>query len=314
MHFLMKYVSTLTYTLINRLMLLLSFVAISNISFAADVTGQLMPKMPAGFINSTYFHPSDFKGSEDVRFNQVDTHIKIPIAKTGEVEDGLFLYSFNLREREIIIEGPGNEFDNKQRLYDVSVPITYVKKQSSETTYIASIAPGLKSSLEYVNTKDFAVNAVAQVIKTYDQHDYQYGLVYTNAFGKERLVPLAAYRYKPNAHWDLTLGFPVTYASYAPKWGQNYFAKVTPNGGSWHVYNKGNKEETFDYVQQGYRLGLGGQWKIGGPFWFELESGLQFGQELELEDQDNEQINAQFENTGYIQIGINLHFGGPDQR
>jgi hypothetical protein len=285
-----------------------------NISHAADLPDQVMPKMPVGFLNTTYFHPSSIRNSDDVRFNQVDTHFKMPIAKTGEVEDGLFLYSFNFREREIIIEGPGEEFDNKQRLYDISVPITYVQKQDSETSYIVNLSPGLKSSLEFINTKDFAINAVAQVINTYEKHDYQYGLVYTNAFGKERFVPLVAYRYKPNVHWDLTLGFPVTYASYAPSWGQNYFAKITPNGGSWHVYKDGDKNQTYDYVQQGYRLGVGGQWKVAGPFWFELESGLQFGQELELEDQNDEVINAQFENTGYIQLGINVHFGGPGQK
>ena len=295
------------------LFIFFSLSSLHNTSAAADLNDQIRPTLPAGFFNSTYFHPSAVRDSEDVRFNQVDTHLKLPLTKTGSIEDGLFLYSFNLREREIIIEGPGDEFDNKQRLYDISIPISYVKKVDSETSYIANLSPGVKSSLEFINTKDFAINAVAQVIKTFDKYDYQYGLVYTNAFGEERFVPLAAYRYKPNAHWDLTLGFPVSYVSYAPKWGQNYFAKVTPNGGSWHVYKDNNKDETFDYVQQGYRLGLGGQWKIAGPFWFELESGLQFGQELELEDQEGELINAQFENTGYIQIGINLHFGGPDQ-
>jgi hypothetical protein len=306
MHLLMKYV---------RISILLPcFIIMNSMSLADEVTEQLMPKMPVGFINSTYFNPSSIRNSDDVRFSQVDTHFKIPLAKTGEVEDGLFLYSFNFREREIIIEGPGEEFDNKQRLYDISVPITYVKKQDSETSYVVNLSPGLKSSLEFINTKDFAINAVAQVIKTYDQHDYQYGLVYTNAFGEERFVPLAAYRYKPNAHWDLTLGFPVTYASYAPRWGENYFAKITPNGGSWHVYQDNDKNQTFDYVQQGYRLGVGGQWNVAGPFWFELESGLQFGQELELEDQNNEQVNAQFENTGYIQLGINVHFGGVGQK
>lgn len=291
-----------------------SLLFIQSMGHAGDLPNQIMPKLPAGFLNATYFNPSAVRDSENVRFNQVDTHFKMPLAKTGEVEDGLFLYSFNFREREIIIEGPGEEFDNKQRLYDISVPITYVKKQDSETSYIANLSPGLKSSLEFINTKDFAINAVAQVIKTYDQYDYQYGLVYTNAFGKERFVPLAAYRYKPNAHWDLTLGFPVTYASYAPHWGQNYFAKITPNGGSWHVYQNNDKNQTFDYVQQGYRLGIGGQWQVAGPFWFELESGLQFGQELELNDQNNELVNAQFENTGYIQLGINLHFGGSDKK
>lgn len=296
--------------LLKVLIYLFSAVAISNPSYA-ELPQQVRPKMPAGFLNATYFNPSSVRDSDDVRFNQVDTHLKMPLTKTGEIDKGLFLYSFNFREREIITEGPGQEYDNKQRLYDISIPITYVKKSDANTRYIANLSPGVKSSLEFINTKDFAINAITQVIKTYDQYGYQYGLVYTNAFGKERLVPLAAYRYTPNAHWDMTLGFPVSYVSYAPKWGRSYFTKITPNGGSWHVYKDNNKEETFDYVQQGYRLGLGGQWKLAGPFWFELESGLQFGQELALEDQEGKRIHAQFENTGYIQLGINLHFAGP---
>lgn len=295
-----------------------TFVTSSSIIFSsmgqtAEVTEQVIPNRPAGFLTGTYFQPSDIKDSDDIEFRQVDLHLKLPLGKTGEMEDGLLAYALNVREREIILEGPGNINDNKQRLYDISVPLTYVKKQDEETVYVANLSPGFKSSLEYVNTKDFAVNAVAQVIKSYDAHEYQYGLVYTNAFGKEKLLPLVAYRYKPNAHWDMTLGFPVTYVSYAPSWGQNYFAKVTPNGGSWHVYKDNNKDETFDYVQQGYRFGLGGQWKISGPFWLEFESGIQFGQELRLEDQNDVVIEADFENTSYVQLGINLHFGGPGE-
>jgi hypothetical protein len=314
MQLLVTYLHTISRKLVTPLMLLLSLVFISNISIASDISEQLMPRMPAGFLTTTYFKPSNIRNSDGVKFSQLDTHLKIPIAKTGDLEGGMIVYSFKLLEREIIIDDFENTFDNKQRLYDISVPITYINKEDDETSYIVSIAPGVKSSLEFVNTKDFSANAVAQVIKSYEHHGYQYGLVYTNAFGKERLVPLVAYRYKPNTHWDLTLGFPVTYASYAPKWGQNYFAKITPNGGSWHVYKDNNKSETFDYVQQGYRFGIGGQWKVAGPLWFEIESGLQFGQELRLEDQDSVVINAQFDNTSYIQLGFNIHFGGPAQK
>ena len=314
MQLLIKYLQIITNRFVAKSTLSLILALICNTSLASDTSEQLMPRMPAGFISTTYFKPSNIRDSEGVEFSQLDTRLKIPIAKVGELEDGMFVYSFNFLEREIVIDDFDNTFDNKQRLYDVSVPITYINKEDSETSYIVSVAPGVKSSLEFINTKDFSANAVAQVIKTYDKHDYQYGLVYTNAFGKERFVPLVAYRYKPSAHWDLTLGFPVTYARYAPKWGQNYFAKITPNGGSWHVYKDNDKSQTFDYIQQGYRLGLGAQWKISGPFWFEIESGLQFGQELSLEDQNNAVINAQFDNTSYIQLGINIHFGGPDQK
>lgn len=297
----------------NQAVLITFFYLLSQSSFSADVAEKVMPNLPAGFLTGTYFQPSDIKNSDDVQFRQVDLQLKLPIGKTGEPEDGLIAYAFNFREREIIIEGPGELNDNKQRLYDISVPITYVNKEDDETLYIANISPGFKSTLEFVNTKDIAMNAVAQVIKSYDTHEYQYGLVFTHAFGEAKLLPLVAYRYKPNANWDMTLGFPVTYVSYAPKWGQHYFAKVTPNGGSWHVYQNNDKNNSYDYVQQGYRFGLGGQWKIAGPFWFELESGVQFGQELRLEDQSHEVITAEFENTSYIQLGINLHFGGPNE-
>lgn len=306
------------FTMINRMLLLLLICLpfYSKLALASDIAEKMMPSIPTGFLNVTYFKPSQIKDSDDIEFSQLDTHFKIPFAKVGDMEDegGMFLYSFNFREREIIINDHDNIYDNKQRLYDISVPITYVAQTDDETRYIFNLSPGVKSSLEYVNTKDFAVNAVAQIAKTYEQHEYQYGLVFTHAFGVAKLIPLAAYRYKPTANWDMTIGFPVSYISYAPNWGQNYFAKVTPNGGSWHVYKDGNKDETFDYIQQGYRLGLGAQWNIAGPFWFEIESGLQFGQELELEDQDSTVVNAQFDNTSYIQLGINLHFGGPDQK
>lgn len=278
---------------------------------AEDVQHSLVPRPAAGFFNATYFEPADIKDSEGVEYQQQDTHFKMTLGKVGEVETGLFAYGFNLRQRTIDIETPDNSGDTSQTLYDISAPLTYVTKADQDTTYIFNLTPGFKSSLEYVAEEDLAVNAVAQVIEGGQYHSYAYGLVYTHAFGTGKFVPLASYTYKPNPKWQMALGFPVTYASYAPEWGENYFAKLTPNGGSWHVYGE-EKEDQFDIVQVGYRLGAGGQWKIKGPFWFEVEGGIQFGQELELEDDNGNKLDAKFENSGYLQLGINLHFSGPE--
>jgi len=275
-------------------------------------TDSLVPRPAAGFFNATYFQPADIKESEDIEFTQQDTHFKMPLGKIGEVEQSLVAFGFNLRQRTLDFDNPSGA-DSNQTLYDISLPITYVKKADKETNYIFNLAPGFKSSLEYVDEEDLAVNAVGQIMKNHGEHSYAYGLVYTHAFGKGKFVPLASYTYQPNAQWQMTAGFPVSYVSYAPSWGQNYFAKLTPNGGSWHVYGD-EKEDQFDIVQVGYRLGAGGQWQIKGPFWFELETGLQFAQKLDLEDDAGNKIDAEFEDTGYIQLGINLNFGGPNQK
>lgn len=282
------------------IMLLLSADAWSNHQ-------SLIPSRPMGELSATYFEPAkvqDIDANADI--TQVDTRLKFPVGTLGSIDQGLWVFQFNLFEREFrtTVE---DQATGKQRLYDISAPISYVHKISNSSRYTVNVSPGVKSSLEYLGNDDLAINGVAQYSHSYHGFGYNVGIVYTHAFGEGRFVPLA------NAQWDIgqrfqaILGFPFSRVSYAPSKAQHYYLKLTPNGGNWHVYGDG-KNNTFDYTQQGYRLGLGGEWRVIGPCWLNVEAGRQFAQQLEFDNEQGFRETLELDDSSYLHLSARLRF------
>ncbi|ASP37660.1 hypothetical protein CHH28_02780 [Bacterioplanes sanyensis] len=266
-----------------------------------------VPSLPVGELSATYFEPAAVQDiNADAEVTQVDTRLKFPIGTLGSIDQGLWVFQFNLFEREFRTTVT-DEASGKQRLYDVSVPISYVRKLSDSSRYTVNVSPGVKSSLEYVGNDDWAANGVVQYSHSNDGFGYNLGIVYTHAFGEGRFVPLA------NAQWDIgqqfqaILGFPFSRVSYAPSKAQHYYLKLTPNGGNWHVYGD-DKNNTFDYTQQGYRLGIGGEWRVVGPVWLNVEAGQQFAQELEFDNEQGLRETLELEDSSYLHLSARLRF------
>lgn len=267
-----------------------------------------VPKPAAGQLTLTYFDAAGVSNLEnnDAEIIQLDTHLKLPIASHGDLAQGLWLYQLNFREREF--RSRHTDPVQKQRLYDISVPISYVIRNSNTSHWVFNISPGVKSSLEYVGSDDLAVNAVAQYSSKGQYHGYNLGLVYTHRFGEGKFVPLMNYRYRSGKTISMVVGFPYSRLSYAPSFGQHYFAKLTPEGGSWHVYNQGNKKQSYQFEQQGFRLGLGAEYQLTGPLWLGAEAGVQFNQQLTLDNDQGQSGTLELEDSNYLQLTAKLRF------
>jgi hypothetical protein len=81
----------------------------------------------------------------------------------------------------------------------------------------------------------------------------------------------------------------------------------SPNGGNWHVYGD-DKSNTFDYTQQGYRLGLGGEWRVIGPCWLNVEAGRQFAQQLEFDNEQGFRETLELDDSSYLHLSARLRF------
>ena len=198
------------------------------------------------------------------------------------------------------------DFDTKTEVYSLTLPFTLFKQADEETAYAAFIAPGVRSSLHHVDSQDFGGDVIFQVIKSHGVHSYQYGGGVISAFGESQLIPIASYSYQPNAQLNMTLGLP-TFIDYAVDESQSYFLRLTPNGGQWHVYDQGKKDQGFDFKQEGYRFGLGGEWRLFDPLWLELETGIQFGQKVTLKRAGTED-KIEFEPSAYAGFSFNVYF------
>ena len=269
-----------------------------------------VPKPSAGSLAVTYFDKAAINNlngvSNDPEATQLDTHLKLPLGAKGNIDDGLFVFQFNLREREFRIDNADSS--SKQRLYDIAFPISYIVKNDNESRWIFNLTPGVKSSLEYFGTDDLSANAVAQYSSSSKGHGYNLGIVYTHRFGEGQFVPLANYQYNSGKTLKVIAGFPFSRLSYAPTPKQHYFAKLTPEGGSWHVYNNGKEDQTFDFQQKGIRFGLGAEFHVGGPVWLGGEAGIQFNQELELDNEQGDKGTLKLDDSKYLQLTAKLRF------
>lgn len=270
-----------------------------------------VPTPSAGSLAVTYFDEAAINNldgpGDDPKATQLDTHLKLPLGTKGSIDKGLFLFQFTLREREFRIDK--EDSNSKQRLYDIAFPINYIIKNDNASRWIFNLTPGVKSSLEYFGTDDLSANAVAQYNSSNKGHGYNLGIVYTHSFGEGKFVPLANYQYNSGKTLKAIVGFPFSRLSYAPSRKQHYFAKLTPEGGSWHVYNNGKEDQTFDFQQKGIRFGLGAEFHVGGPVWLGGEAGVQFNQELELDNEQGVKDTLKLDDSSYIQLTAKLRFG-----
>ena len=276
-----------------------------------------VPKPSSGHLIFTYFDKSEITNIPSVEAPesvQLDTSLKLPLGTSGEIDSGLWVYNFVLKEREFRFDEAAavrrNSDDDhlKQRLYEINVPITYLIQNDNNSRWVFNVSPGVKSSLEYIGNDDLAANAAIQYTSSVEGHGYNLGAAYTHRFGEGKLVPLVNYSYKSGKYLSVILGFPYSRLSFAPTARQHYFAKLTPEGGSWHVYNQGDKDETFDFEQQAFRFGFGAEFNAFRALWLGAEAGMQFGQELELDNESGERGTLELEDSGYLQLTAKLRF------
>lgn len=277
-----------------------------------------VPEASSGHLIFTYFDKSEITNIDNAdpepESVQLDTSLKLPLGSSGDIDNGLWVYSFVLKEREFRFDKAATIRNNpdddtiKQRLYEINVPITYLIKNDNNSRWVFNIAPGVKSSLENFGTDDLAANAVVQYTSDLDGHGYNLGAVYTHRFGEGKLLPLVNYRYQSGKYLSMVIGFPYSRFSFSPSKRQHYFAKLTPEGGSWHVYNQGDKNDTFDFEQKAFRFGFGAEFNAYKSLWLGGEAGMQFGQEIKLDNEQGESGTLELENSRYIQLTAKLRF------
>lgn len=262
---------------------------------------------PVATFGVNYFSPEKLKdsGNEDVEVTQFEAYLNLPITGGGEEGDWQYFFAFDFNQREFQAKDKVTNFSTKAEVYSITVPITLYKQVDEELTYVFYAAPGLRSSLHHVSNEDFGGDVIFQVVNTHGVHSYSYGGGIISAFGESKLVPIASYSYQPNAQLNVTLGLP-TFIDYAVDEHQSYFARLTPHGGQWHAYEQGDKDKGFDFKQEGYRLGVGGEWALLDPLWLEIESGLQLGQKITLKQDTTEETS--FESSVYVGLSLNMYF------
>ena len=265
---------------------------------------------PSGTLNYTYFTPANVEDGPDSEVTQQDLRLTLPAGFYGKPEDGAVIIKVNLAERQFSMNHSGRS-DEVLRVYDISVPVRYMKKLNDERSFSAGGIPSLNSSMEHLQSDDFTFSAYGQHSWKLENHNYSLGLLYGRLLGADRLIPIGGYSYTGKENLELTLGFPATGVRYYPQKSYSYFAGFFPYGGSWHVYDDGDSDRDYYLRQTGYRFGGGVTFDIGGPWQLQFEAGQQFAQQLEIDESDGFDSEIDIENSTYVGISLNLKAPSP---
>jgi len=260
---------------------------------------------PSGRLSYTYFLPADIEDSDGSKVVQQDLLLKLPGGFYGNPDDGAVMVQVNVAERQFSFDYA--HADNEVlRVYDVSVPVRYMKNLSDGRSYSVAIVPSINSSLENLQTDDFTFSTYGTYAWTSGDNKYNVGLLYGRLLGADRLIPIGGYSYNGVENLELTLGFPATGVRYYPEKSYSYFAGIFPFGGSWHMYQNGDKDRDFFLRQTGFRVGGGVTFDIGGPWQLQFDAGQQFNQQLEIDESDGFDNKIDIENSTYIGLSLNM--------
>ena len=256
---------------------------------------------PAGGISYAYFFPAEVKGESGTEVTQQDFNLALPLAFIGQPEEGAGLLQLKYSERQFSL---GDDYH--QQVYDIALPLGYIRKLTDDSRFMAGFTPALKSSLEYIGADDFAFSAMAHYSYTGAVHGYNLGLMYGRELGESQLMPFINYNYSASDTLKFMVGFPFTRVEYNPQNGRSYFAGFSPNGGGWHVYRDGKEKDDFYYTQTGYRFSAGMRFDLYGPLQMSLEGGQQFGQELEFDNDEGSSSTVEIRDSAFISLSLNL--------
>ncbi|NNE93470.1 MAG: hypothetical protein HKN23_17630 [Verrucomicrobiales bacterium] len=170
-----------------------------------------------------------------------------------------------------------------------------------------SLQPGWHSDFESVTSADFILTSLALLsYKWNDSWTVAFGAYYSQDLGEERLLPALGVIIEPDPQWSLALTFPRAQVAFAPDRDWLFTGKAVLSGASWNITNPdGGEDVNLNY--RAIRAGVGIDRRLSGPWWAYLDTGLEFGRELEIEG-GTDGFSEDLESTSFVMGGVKLRF------
>lgn len=154
--------------------------------------------------------------NEEAPFEKYQLNLNggIPINKKSFILLGLSssMYDFDFSQNRVSGLGDSNGYVFRARL-------GYRRILNNNWSLIGSISPTISSNLESsLTSEDFLFNSIAAASKKWgngeNEKNLTVGLLYGNALGAPRLIPVINYQNRINKHWEYAIGIPVAKLQY----------------------------------------------------------------------------------------------------
>jgi hypothetical protein len=130
---------------------------------------------------------------------------------------------------------------------------------------------------------------------------WQLGGARDDAFGRERVYPLAALL-RQHAGVRIELGWPVTRAMHEAGRGIEVGGEVAPAGARWHVVSDERDGASFGYEVRTWRASGILRWRGANGFALTTRLGLEFDRRHRLEDDMGATVNRAVDEAGYFEL------------
>ncbi len=159
------------------------------------------------------------------------------------VAGGAGRFTWGLAHRYQIFGFSGIEPQTNGHLHTSWIPLHW--RFGAARRWRVSVAPALSTSSNVYRRprewdgESFTLLAAA-VARTRLSHRFsvRYGVCGDHRFGEYALYPVAAVTWRPDAHWQLDLGFPVTSVRFEPSRRVRSTLAVAPDGNEWQVADR----------------------------------------------------------------------------
>jgi hypothetical protein len=186
--------------------------------------------------------------------------------------------------------------------HSVRFPFRAVRPRTAGWTWMATVAPAVRSDLQSIDSDDFGLSALA--IGTYPWRpdlSLAAGAVYSQDFGRSRVFPALGVTWTPSEAWVVDASFPRPRVTYRTGETLAISAGMEPGGDQWNVEIDG---VVRDIALKEYRAGLGIEWTPVRNLIVLAQAGGVFAREIDARGGGLPRIERDIDETWYARLGV----------
>jgi hypothetical protein len=267
----------------------------------------LIPGEVAGFLYYSHIAEADFKdpesgdGDEKVSLSETAVFAPVPVYESDDlaVFAGPWAEWFRFE-----FSGVG-DLDNDLDLYTVALPFGAEYRGVQDWSFSGMLVPGFFTDFREVNSEDFKVqvHGLAQWQYT-PKLAFALGLAYDTAFGDDDLYPVGGLIWDPAPQWSVRLLLPEPMVVWMPDEKVMLYWHTLPAGGKWNMHDSTQDDKAYDFREESWRSGIGGELRLTESLWFHLSGGLDFDRKYKIENDDGYLLDSEADDSWYIRAGL----------
>lgn len=235
-------------------------------------------------------------GGGRLALRETELRTGYPVIRTEE-----FIGTLGLRWTRYDFIASGEELEDFTA-HSLRLPLRGVWPRKAGWTWMAMVAPAVRSDLESISSDDLGVSALA--IGTYPWRTnwrVSAGAVYSQDFGRSRVFPAVGAIWTPSEAWTIDLNFPRPRVAYRVNESLVIGLGLEPGGDQWNVEIDGTVR---DVALKEYRVGAGFEWAPVRNLAIQGQAGAVVGRELDLRGGGLPRDERELGETWYARLGL----------